>query len=261
MQKIRSYLPLVFAFLILCADSFRTQAVEGNRVKTYKVTVAKAFPHDVTSYTQGLFFREGKLYESAGQYGQSSFRKADLSTGKVTQRVNIDRQYFAEGSCILGDRLYILTWREQECLVYDPASLRYLGSFRYRGEGWGLTTDGVNLIMSDGTSKVRFINPDTFTEIKSINVLMNGKPVEYLNELEYINGEIWANIYTTDMIARIDPATGAVNSLVDCKGLLPQSERKPSTDVLNGIAYNPEEDAVYLTGKYWPKVYRIEKIH
>lgn len=251
------------SFLVLLTFIFGQCPIalaQGKGVKTYKALVEKAFPHDVSSYTQGLFFHDGKLYESSGQYRHSGFRKTDLLTGKAFQSISIDKRYFAEGSCIFNGKLYILTWREQECLVYDPETLRYLGSFRYQGEGWGLTTDGTYLIMSDGSSDIRFINPDTFMEVKRISVTMNGKPVEYLNELEYIKGEIWANVYTSDIIVRIDPQTGEVNSLVNCKGLLPQSERKPSTDVLNGIAYNPQEDAVYLTGKYWPKIYRIKKL-
>ncbi len=228
-------------------------------VPTVKVSVEKSFPHDVTSYTQGLFFLDGKLYESAGQYGHSRFFISDHKTGKISKHTDIDKRYFAEGACVLNGRLFVLTWQEHECLVYDPVTLKYLGSFRYPGEGWGLTTDGKSLIMSDGTSRIRFLNPDTFMEEKSINVKMDGKYVKYINELEYIKGEIWANLYTSDMIAIIDPTTGDVKCLIDCSGLLKPADRKPSTDVLNGIAYNPDEDAVYLTGKYWPKMFKIKK--
>ncbi len=259
-MKNRAYISFLVLLVIFSAGCFAALAQERG-VKTYKASVEKSFPHDVSSYTQGLFFHNGMLYESSGQYRHSRFRKTDPVTGKATQSISLDSRYFAEGSCILKDKLYILTWREQECLVYNPETLRYLGSFRYQGEGWGLTTDGTSLIMSDGTSEIRFINPDTFMEIKRITVTLNGKQLEYLNELEYIKGEIWANVYTSDMIAIIDPQTGEVKSLVNCKGLLPQSERKPSTDVLNGIAYNLEENAVYLTGKYWPKVYKIKKLY
>lgn len=259
MSKNRFYI-VVAVLLAVCIPVVCRSDDGGKNVKRYKVSVEKTYPHDVSSYTQGLFFHEGRLYESAGQYGRSRFFISDHTTGKEMKHIDIDDRYFAEGSCILGGKLYVLTWKEHECLVYDPSTLRYLGSFRYTGEGWGLTTDGTSLIMSDGTSKIRFINPSTFMEERSVNVTLDGKNVTLLNELEYIKGEIWANIYTTDTIVRIDPATGEVRSLLDCSGLLKLYDRRISTDVLNGIAYNPDEDAVYLTGKYWPKLFKIKKI-
>lgn len=259
MSKNRVYIAVVILMTVFIPFVCRAED-GGKKVKRYKVTVEKTYPHDVSSYTQGLFFHDGRLYESAGQYGRSRFFISDHTTGKATKNINIDARYFAEGACIVDGKLFVLTWQEHECLVYDPSSLRYLGSFRYSGEGWGLTTDGTSLIMSDGTSRLRFINPSTFLEERSVNVTLDGKNVTLLNELEYIKGEIWANIYTTDTIARIDPATGEVKSLLDCSGLLKLYDRKLSTDVLNGIAYNPDEDAVYLTGKYWPKLFKIKKI-
>lgn len=252
----RIYSIIVLAAFLLASNG----CSNAQTVKTYGYKVEETLPHDASSYTQGLFFHDGSLYESSGQYGESCFRQVDLKTGRVLKRENFDRRYFVEGSCILKDRLYILTWQEHECLVYDIRSWRKLGSFRYNGEGWGLTTDGKSLIMSDGSSKIRFMNPDTFMLEREITVSLNGKNVVYLNELEYIEGEIWANIYGTDMIARINPKDGKVNSLVNCSNLLPRSLRKPSTDVLNGIAYDPSNGHIYLTGKYWPKMYRIKVV-
>lgn len=239
--------------LISCNNAYS----QKKEVKTWLYNVEKEFPHDVTSYTQGLFFYKGQLYETAGQYGESSLRKVDLSTGKVLKRVNFPRTYFIEGSCVIADRLYILTWQEKTCFVYDVNTFEKIGQTRYQGEGWGLTTDGKSLIMSDGTSTIRFRDPDTFAEQRSITVTLNGKKVNYLNELEYIKGEIWANVYTSNIIVRIDPKTGIVNSIINCTGLLPKSLQKPDTDVLNGIAYNEKDGSIYLTGKNWPRLYKI----
>ena len=241
-----------FAALLSCNAYSQQKAV-----KTWSYKVEEALPHDVSSYTQGLFFYKGQLYESAGQYGESSFRKVDLATGKVLQRTDFPRQYFIEGSCVFKDRLYILTWRENVCFVYDINTMKKLGEARYQGEGWGLTTDGRSLIMSDGSSTLRFRDPETFAEQRSVSVTLNGKKVNYLNELEYIKGEIWANVYTSNLIVRIDPSSGVVKSVINCTGLLPKNLYKRDTDVLNGIAYNEKDDALYLTGKYWPRMYRI----
>jgi glutamine cyclotransferase len=229
----------------------------SGQVRQCRINVLEEFPHDRTSYTQGLFFHDGELYESAGQYGESSFRKVDLRSGRVLKRLNFEGRYFAEGSCVLGDKLYVLTWQEKECFVYDIKTWNRIGTLRYLGEGWGLTTDGKSLIMSDGTSTITFRNPDTFVTERSITVTLRGQNVLYLNELEYIKGEIWANVYGTDQIVRIDPATGVVRAVVNLRGILPQSLRKPRTDVLNGIAFDPRSGGIYVTGKNWPKLYRI----
>ena len=252
--------PLLRLLILLAFTLPMAACASGQNVKTYGFKVEESVPHDVASYTQGLFFHDGALYESAGQYGESNFRKVDLKTGRVLERTNFEGRYFAEGACVLGNRLYILTWREGECFVYDIRTMRRLGTCRYMGEGWGLTTDGKSLIMSDGTSTVTFRNPETFAVERSITVTLRGKKVAYLNELEYIKGEIWANIYGTDQIVRIDPATGAVNAVINCTGLLPASQRQPRTDVLNGIALDPATGNIWLTGKYWPKMYRIKLV-
>ena len=254
----RSFFRLFFVFA--CVLPLSACGASGQNVKTYGFRVEESVPHDVASYTQGLFFHDGALYESAGQYGESNFRKVELATGRVLERTNFEGRIFAEGACVLNDRLYILTWREKECMVYDIRTMQRQGTLYYTGEGWGLTTDGKSLIMSDGTSTITFRDPGTFAVQRSVSVTLRDKKVQYLNELEYIKGEIWANVYGSDIILRIDPATGAVRSVVNCTGLLPASLRKPRTDVLNGIAYDPSSGAVWLTGKYWPKMYRIKLI-
>lgn len=232
----------------------------AQKVKEYKLQVVETLPHDTRSYTQGLFFHNGELYESCGQYGSSSFRKVELRTGKDLRRLNFDSRYFVEGSCTLGDFLYILTWQERKCFVYDINTFKYLGELYNPREGWGLTTNGKDLILSDGTPHIYFLDPQTFAVRSSRKVTMAGKPLTFLNELEYINGQIWANVYTHDYIVIIDPATGNVTGRIDCKGLLPNSLRKPTTDVLNGIACNPATGEIYLTGKYWPKMYKVKLV-
>ena len=226
-------------------------------VRQYRARVVKEYPHDETSYTQGLFFHDGKFYESTGQWGESTFRTVDLETGKALTRMSFDRKYFVEGSVILGGELFILTWTNKVAFKYDAATLAYKSTSRYPREGWGLTTDGKSLIASDGSSSLFFMDT-SFKVEKTLKVTMNGRPVRYLNELEWIGGRIWANVYTTDIIVIINPRTGVVEATVDCKGLLPDKFRTPRTDVLNGIA--EADGKVYLTGKYWKRLYQIELI-
>ncbi len=254
MKAFLRYLLLLCFLLTLPACQAR-----GQQVKTYGYKVDEVLPHDAGSYTQGLFFENGILYESAGQYGQSSFRQVDLKSGRVARRMDFDRRYFAEGSCVLNGRLYVLTWQEHECLVYDFTTWKKLGTHRYQGEGWGLTTDGKQLIMSNGTSEITFRDPGTFQVQRSITVTLRGQKVRYLNELEYVKGEIWANVYGNDQIVRIDPATGEVRGVINLRGILP-AQLRSGTDVLNGIAYEPRSGSIYVTGKYWPKMYRISLV-
>lgn len=252
MKIIRFY---IFCFLLLLPVIAGAQ-----KVKEYKLQVVESLPHDVRSYTQGLFFHNGEMYESCGQYGSSSFRKVELRTGKDLRRLNFDSRYFVEGSCTLGNLLYILTWQEHKCFVYDINTFKYLGELYNPREGWGLTTNGKDLILSDGTPHIYFLDPQTFAVRGYKKVTLKGQPVTFLNELEYINGQIWANVYTQDYILIIDPATGNVTGRIDCKGLLPNSLRKPTTDVLNGIAHNPVTGDIFLTGKYWPKMYKVKLV-
>lgn len=228
------------------------------KVERYKIEVVKAYPHDTGSYTQGLFWHDGSLYESTGLNGKSTFRKVDLQSGKALTKLPFNRKYFVEGSVILGDKLYILTWTNKVIFIYDANTLEYLSTYSYPREGWGLTTDGKSLISSDGSSRIYFLTPELKFE-RSINVTLNGRAVRYLNELEWIDGRIWANVYTTDTIVIINPDTGIVEATVDCDGLLPERLRTSDTDVLNGIAVD-SEGRIFLTGKNWPELYEVKLV-
>lgn len=243
----------IMAILLAVSASLRCSA----QLKSYKVEVVREYPHDVTSYTQGLFFHDGQMYESTGVAGESTFRKVDMATGKPLRKLEFADRYFVEGSVVFGDNLYILTWHNNVAFVYDINTLEYRSTWSYPREGWGLTTDGRSLIASDGSSTLYFMSPE-FKMERQVTVKLQGRPMRLLNELEYIDGKIWANVYTSDMILIIDPATGKVEATVDCSGLLPESLRKPDTDVLNGIAYNPADGKLYLTGKNWPRLYEVE---
>ena len=225
---------------------------------TYEVL--NAFPHDSDSFTQGLIFLDGVLFESSGLYGESTLRMVDLESGDVQRIVSLPSEVFGEGLTDWGDTLVQFTWREGVGYVYDREDFSLLTQFGYVTEGWGLTQDGENLIMSDGSATLFFLNPDTYSVISTIEVLDDDSPVTRLNELEYIQGEIFANIWQTDTIVRIDPETGAVNGWIDLSGLLPEAERTPETNVLNGIAYDPETDRLFVTGKLWPKLYEIRLV-
>jgi glutamine cyclotransferase len=217
------------------------------------------YPHDPAAFTQGLLIEDGRLYEGTGQYGHSSIRRVDLATGEVQQSRPLSALFFGEGIAILGGKLYELTWRNQVGFIYDAKTFEPLGNFRYTGEGWGLTDDGTHLILSDGTPTIRFLDPHSFEVVRTIDVRLAGRPVSQLNELEYIDGEIWANIWHDDHIVRISPATGEVTALIDASAVYPQSERG-TEDVLNGIAYDPASKKIYVTGKDWPKLFEIELV-
>lgn len=234
-------------------------ACADGKVRQYKLQVVKDYPHDTQSYTQGLFFDGGKFYESTGQYGESTFRIVDLATGKAQRKLDFGKKYFVEGSVILDGDLFILTWTNKVAFVYDAATLEYRQTYTYPREGWGLTTDGKQLIASDGSSRLYFMDKQ-FKVQRSVTVKLNGRAVNMLNELEYIDGKVWANVYTSDLILIIDPKNGEVEGTVDCTGLLPRSLRKPQTDVLNGIAFDPATKKTYLTGKYWPKLYEVRLV-
>lgn len=221
------------------------------------VEVVAEYPHSTESYTQGLFFHEGHLYESTGQYGHSYFCEVDIPTGERSDRFDLEPKYFGEGSVILGDRLYYLTWRSYVALVYDAKTRELKENLSYPREGWGLTTDGKSLIASDGSSCIYFLDAKLNVQ-RRITVRNGRKAVGMLNELEWIDGKIWANVYLTDYIVVINPQSGAVEKVIDCSGLLPESMRTPETDVLNGIAYNPLDGKIYITGKLWPRMYEIK---
>ena len=237
--------------------------VKGNvgapgRVPTYDYEVVNVFPHDPSAYTQGLVFSEGVLFESTGLEGRSSLRRVELQTGKVLQKVDVPPFYFAEGLTLFGGKLYQLTWKAEKGFVYDPRTFQKTGEFTYAGEGWGLTHDADSLILSDGSNQLRFIDPNTYQVRRSVSVTDGGRPIHSLNELEYVKGEIYANVWHENRVARIDPRTGRVTGWIDLAGLLPASERGGDTDaVLNGIAYDERGDRLFVTGKLWPKLFEI----
>ncbi|MBO0722132.1 MAG: glutaminyl-peptide cyclotransferase [Blastocatellia bacterium] len=227
-------------------------------VPTFGYEVVNTYPHDPAAYTQGLVYQNGVLYESTGLNGQSSIRIVELQTGKVLKKAEVPPQFFGEGLALLKGKAYQLTWQSHQGFIYDPADFRLLDTFRYTGEGWGLTHDGNSLIMSDGTPVIRFLNPETFAVQRVINVRDGQLPISQINELEYIKGEIYANIYQTERIARIDPQSGKVTAWINLPGLLTREDRQRQVDVLNGIAYDEARDRIFVTGKLWPKLFEIK---
>lgn len=233
-------------------------------VRTFELL--KVYPHDVTAYTEGLqYIGNGQLLEGTGYWDRSDLRRVDLATGEVIQRVALGQDgngdaYFGEGITLLGDALYQLTWQSNIGFTYDPTTFERTGTFDFEGEGWGLTTDGASLIMSNGSDQIMYRDPDTFGITSTISVRDGEQPVQNLNELEYIDGVIWANVYKTDLIARIDPATGIVIDWLDLTPLHEQAAAKSggTTDVLNGIAWREDTGTALVTGKWWPTLYEIE---
>ena len=224
--------------------------------KVQTVQVVKSYPHDTQAFTEGLFLDGGTLFESTGEEGTSGIRKVKLDTGEVTAQAPLSAPYFGEGIIGWKDKLYQLTWKDQKGFIYDRATLTPKGEFAYTGEGWGLTHNGKSVIMSDGTDKLRFLDPETMAQQSLLAVTANGCPVKDLNELEWIDGEIWANIWRTDLIARIDPGTGKVKGFVDVSALGPPT---PSDDeVPNGIAYDAAAKRIFVTGKMWPQLYEVK---
>ena len=245
------------ALLYLAGCGWTTQSQATDDPLSYTYEVINAWPHDRGAFTQGLVFLDGALLESTGLNGQSSLRRVELKTGNVLQREEVPPQYFAEGLAVLNGKLFQLTWQNQKGFVYDLKSFRLEREFTYSGEGWGLTTDGRWLIMSDGTAQLRFLDPTTLEVKQRITVTAHGQPVDRLNELEYVKGEIFANMWGTDYVVRIEPASGRVAGVIDFMGLLPAEERDENTDVLNGIAYDAAGDRLFVTGKRWPKLYEV----
>jgi glutamine cyclotransferase len=222
----------------------------------YGYTVIRTYPHDHDAFTQGLEFVDGVLYESTGLNGRSSIRRVNLETGAVLQKRDVPSQHFGEGITVYKSDLFELTWQSGVAFVYDRTTFAPKRSFKYTGEGWGLTHDGTSLIMSDGTEFLRFLDPATFAERRRLRVTGVGLPVKNLNELEYVKGEIFANVWMTDYVARIDPTSGRVSAYIDLRGLLPARETPPDS-VLNGIAYDEAGDRLFVTGKLWPRLFEI----
>jgi glutamine cyclotransferase len=252
----------IFLVLLLCAASSTTIAAPPyvNRGDHYQVI--HVYPHDPNAFTQGLIYLDGHLYESTGLNGRSSIRMVDLPTGRVLQHYDLPEEYFGEGLTAWRNNLIQLTWTTHKGFVYDRFSFSPLRTFQYAGEGWGLTHDDKQLILSDGTSVLRFLDTQSFREVKRISVSDDeNHAVNNLNELEYIHGEIYANIWQTDQIVRISPRTGRVLGWIDLSGLMDKRELKSADAVLNGIAYDPQGDRLFVTGKLWPKLFEIKVVH
>ena len=250
-----------FAVLVSCGGvrkkSATPQAVEP---LFYTYEVVAEYPHLRTSYTQGLQFVDGELWEGTGEYGRSQLLRTDIASGKVLQSKKLSKEEFGEGITILGDKIYQLTWLNGKLHIYDKATLRHIATHTYKGEGWGLTSDGEKLYMSDGTNYIRVLNPETLAQERRFGVTLRGESLQYLNELEWIDGKIWANVYTTDHIVIINPENGVVEGVVNLSGILPEKERDYKTDVLNGIAYDKATKRIFVTGKNWSKLFEIRVI-
>ena len=243
-------------------DPAPAPAEPPGEIPIYGYKVIAAYPHDPGAFTQGLLYRDGFLYESTGLNGQSSLRKVALATGEVLQIHALEAHFFAEGLAHFANRLIQLTWKSQQAFAYDIDSFEPLTRFTYATAGWGLACDGEQLILSDGTATLYFRNPFTFEEISRVEVSAQGRPIRNLNELEWVEGEIFANIWETDTIARIDPASGQVKGWIDASGLLSTADRQSRrVDVLNDIAYDAKGKRLFLTGKWWPKLYHIELVN
>jgi glutamine cyclotransferase len=258
---------LLLAFLLAPASGCRSQTVASPPLSPAPVAVqaqpvefhvVQSFPHDPRAFTQGLLWHDGALYESTGLEGQSSLRRVEPATGRVLQIRRQVNDVFSEGLALVGNRLYQITWQNHRAFAYDLKTFEPVGEWEYEGEGWGLTCDGHDLIMSDGSEYLTWRDPQTFETKKRVTITFNGKALRNLNELEWINGEVWANVWQTDIIVRIDPQSGAVKSYLDCSDLLPKTARRGGEDVLNGIAYDAQDKRIFITGKLWPRIFEIK---
>lgn len=250
-------LPAILAAITVMACAM-TPAEQRKPAPVQGFKVVAAFPHDSSSFTQGLVFADGQLYESTGLEGESTLRRVDLTTGQTLQRIDVPGKYFAEGLALVGDELLQLTWQSKIGFVYDRHTFKQKRTFSYKTEGWGIAYDGSSqLVMSDGSDTLTFLDPKSFAATRTLKVQDAGRAIGNLNELEWIEGEIWANVWMTDRIARISPATGDVNAWVDLSSLYPLPQRVPPADVLNGIAYDKATRRIFITGKKWPRLYQI----
>lgn len=253
---------LIFISALACqtASVANLKTSRNGTVPLYGYEVVHTWPHDPGAYTQGLLFQDGKLLESTGQVGHSSLRRVEIETGKLLQKVDVLPPYFAEGITLLKGKIYQLTWQHQVGFIYDAWTFEKIGEFHYAGEGWGLANDGQSLILSDGSNRIRFIDPANFEVRKTIAVVDGRSAIDALNELEYVQGEIYANIWHANRIARIDPQTGSVVGWIDLTGILALSEVSAEEAVLNGIAYDETNRRLFVTGKLWPKLFEIRLI-
>ena len=241
--------------IVACTSSTVAQR-QPAPVQGFKLIAS--YPHDPAAFTQGLVFADGEFYESTGLNGESSLRRVEIATGKVLQELKVPEEYFAEGLALVGDELLQLTWQHRLGFAYDRKTFALKRKFSYQTEGWGIAYDASGgLVMSDGSDTLTFLDPQTQAAVKTIRVRDAGRPVPQLNELEWVDGEIWANVWTTDRVARISPKTGDVNAWIDLSTLWPRHQRQPPADVLNGIAYDKATRRIFVTGKKWPRVYQI----
>lgn len=260
----RSRLGLIIAFFAITIGGAYWYVIQANarlsNLRTYGFQVVKSHKHDPEAFTEGLLYHDGKIYESTGLQGRSTIRMTDLATGQQTVE-KLDDNLFGEGLVLWRDRLIQLTYDSGIALLYDPNLKRLEQNFEYDGQGWGITHDGRHLIMSNGTSALQFRDPETFALDHRLTVTVGGRPISRLNELEYVNGKIYANVWHDNYLLEIDPTSGQVTARVDLNGLLPRSQRPQNSEgVLNGIAYNPETKTFFVTGKYWPFIYEIELV-
>ncbi|MBL0938831.1 MAG: glutaminyl-peptide cyclotransferase [Gemmatimonadaceae bacterium] len=227
------------------------------RTPTYGYEIVATYPHDPKAFTQGLLWHQGRFFESTGQVKESSIREVELASGRAIRKSDLEEPYFGEGIVIIGDEMFQVTWENGKAFTYDWKTFTRQKTFSYDGEGWGLTTDGSSIIMSNGSNTLIYRDPATFKAVKAVTVTDKGVPVSQLNELEWVKGEIWANVWQSEQIARIDPATGNVLGWIDLTGILPTIDRTGKEDVLNGIGYDAEKDRIFVTGKYWSKLFEI----
>ncbi len=262
-RQVNTHLKFLIIFitaLIIPVLSCFAQGTASDDIPVYTYMIVNIFPHDHEAYTQGLIYADGYFYESTGQRGQSTLRKVDINTGASLQWHHLPDNYFAEGITLFHDQIIQLTWEAYTGFVYDRESFMVLEEFYYNTEGWGITNDGERIIMSDGSSDLYFLEPGTFAILDQITVTANDIPIRNLNELEYINGEIYANVMPSNRIARINPKTGKITGWIDLTGILNTVKQGYAVDVLNGIAYDAENDRLFVTGKLWPKVFEIKVV-
>jgi len=252
---------IVVAFLLIAYRPFlvgqSSRQVQANRTQEYTFAIVRAFPHDTRAFTQGLAYRDGFLYEGTGLNGRSSLRKVRLETGEVVQHADLGSEFFGEGITLVKDKVLQLTWKSELGFVYDLNDFRLLHRFSYSGEGWGLATNGREVFMSDGTSEIRVLDAQTLQEKRRFRVHDGLTTVDRLNELEFVEGQVFANVWQSDRVARISPQTGDVVGWIDLTGLLSPIYRLESDAVLNGIAYDPVRKRLFVTGKLWPRVFEI----
>ncbi|MBS0581989.1 MAG: glutaminyl-peptide cyclotransferase [Proteobacteria bacterium] len=254
-------IPAIFAAAPALSLALSAAVAAPADIPVYSYEVVNVYPHDRGAFTEGLFFRDGYLYESTGMNGASSIRKVELKSGRVVQQHDLSDAVFGEGIVDWKNELVSVTWKTQEGYVFDLATFAFKRKFNYPGEGWGMTHDDKNLLLSDGSATIRALDPQTLRQTGAIHVTAQGRPLDQLNELEWVKGQIYANIWQTSRIARIDPKTGRVTAWIDLSGLLSHADRAfERVDVLNGIAYDAKQDRLFVTGKYWPNVFEIRLV-